>query len=1406
MPRNPRPETASFILREGTRPTGQAAGFHPFSSLCSLLLAVGLAGLAVSAGAQSGMQRLYSFGNPNESGYSPGGLLLGGNGSFFYGLTGAGGTANGGTVFRMNIDGSGYTNLHSFGVSPGDAINPIGRLLQGSDGFLYGVTASGGLSDLGTIFKVNTDGSGYAVLYSFVNNAGGGPQPNGGLVQGRDGALYGTTYGGGTSLRGTVFKLNTDGSGFSILHNFTSGASDGGNPYAGLIQGADGMLYGTAWQGGNGFGAVYKIGTNGLGFSLVYNFLGIDGNEPTSPVIQGPDGVLYGTTSSGGTNNTGVLFRVNTNGTGYAVLHTFSGSDGDYPAGLFQGTDGLLYGSATQGGTNHYGTLFAVNTNGSGFTVLHAFNGSDGYVCAAAMVQDTNGVLFGTTHLGGALDDGTVFTMNTNGAGYAILRSFNPTGGDGSEPMAGVIQAADSALYGTTRYGGAYNRGTIFRVNTNGTSEALLYSFSLDGTNDGQYPQAPLVQGQDGQLYGCAVGNYSSGDYGSIFKLNTNGSGFSALHLFTGNDSEGPVGIIQGSDGLLYGATQNGMAATNGGGALFRLNPDGSGFTIIHGYSGTNVDGDTPSPLIQGRDGLLYGTTYDGGTNDSGHAGSVFSVSTNGTGYRVLYQFGSFLKDGLNPSAALVQGLDGALYGSTQSGGSNNFGTIFRIAPDGTGYSILRHLKRTDGFDASRLFVVGSSFLYGCAAGGGTSNAGTIFALTTNGSIFVTLYNFPAFAGDGRIPAGNLVQGADGELYGTTGNGGDGGFGTVFRLSQGPIIGKQPADAAGFPFSTTNFSVLAASIVPISYQWLFNSNPLPGATNSILSVLVTPAQLGGYSVVLTNIYGSVTSTVATLSMLAATQALQSVVMLHNFGAAPGDGQWPMAGLMQATNGQLFGTTYGGGAYGNGTVFLLNTNGSGYATRAQFGAASGDAARPEAALIQGSDGALYGTAASGGAYGYGAVYQIASPNGAGAPVVIHSFGGSERGDGSEPYAALLQLSDGFLYGTTVLDGASGYGTLFRLSTDGATYSLRNSFSAGSGGGIHPYAGLVLGADGGLYGSTYSGGAYGYGTVFRLANPASGPAPQWLHFFSNSTSDGAWPYAGVAQSSDGTLYGTTWSGGASGAGTVFGVNAEGSGYAVRVNFSGTNGSGANPYGGVVVGNDGALYGTTYSGGAYGYGTLFRLRNPTGTAALEYLYSFSNTNGDGAYPVGGLLQAADGSFYGTTSSGGAAGEGTVYEFAFNPRIAAGPTNRVVAVGSTVNFSIAAAGTGPLTYQWLFNGNPVSGATNATLTLSNVTTNQTGIYAVVVFGAGGTVTSQPASLAVVGPPVFTSVARLGDGNLRLTLSVAPHASYSIQTSSNLVDWATQTNVFATSSLIQISDLTATNAVRRFYRAVWLP
>ena len=359
------------------------------------------------------------------------------------------------------------TVLHHFGAGLSDGASPYSGLMQGADGVLYGTTWGAGAGTAGTVFRMNLDGSGFALLRSFTNTPDGSTT-FAGLVQGADGALYGTTYYGGPTNAGTVFKLNPNGTGYTVLCGFTN-LSDSANPRGGLIQGRDGALYGTTERGGAyGMGTVFKLMPDGSGYSILHNFTNFpDGGLPFAGVVQGVDGALYGTTSQGGSNAIGTVFSITTNGTSYSVLHSFTYlPDGGSPeAPLLQGANGALYGVTVIGGTNLNGTVFKVNTNGSGYAQLYSFtNSPDGatpYYARLALASD--GVLYGTTTWGGKTNGGTVFKLNQDGTGCSVVYHFGGPG-DGSQPFAGLVSNGAGTFYGTTLNGGSNGFGTVFRL------------------------------------------------------------------------------------------------------------------------------------------------------------------------------------------------------------------------------------------------------------------------------------------------------------------------------------------------------------------------------------------------------------------------------------------------------------------------------------------------------------------------------------------------------------------------------------------------------------------------------------------------------------------------------------------------------------------------------------------------------------------------------------------------------------------------------------------------------------------------------------------------------------------------------------------------------------------------------
>lgn len=372
-------------------------------------------GLATAAAPAQAFRTLHSF-DGGDANAPWAGLVLSSN--TLYGTGSSGGSLNHGAVFALNSDGAGFTNLHSF---DGDRASPrAGVIVSGNT--LYGTTLYGGSSDWGAVFAVNTDGTGFTNLHSFTAPSDGtnsdGVLPTGELILSGN-TLYGTAQQAGSRGRGAIFRINTDGTGFTNLYDFTQ-EGDGAGSYAGLILSSN-TLFGTTRTGGSfGGGTVFKVNTDGTGFTNVYAFSqGNDGAAPVSGVILSGN-TLYGTAYYGGSSGNGTVFAVNTDGTGFTLLHTFTAlsggantnSDGAAPnAGLILSGNTLL-GTVLGGGHWGYGTVFAVNTDGTGFTTLHHFTGGSDGGNPAGDLSLSGTTLYGTTLNGGSPGYGTVFSLS----------------------------------------------------------------------------------------------------------------------------------------------------------------------------------------------------------------------------------------------------------------------------------------------------------------------------------------------------------------------------------------------------------------------------------------------------------------------------------------------------------------------------------------------------------------------------------------------------------------------------------------------------------------------------------------------------------------------------------------------------------------------------------------------------------------------------------------------------------------------------------------------------------------------------------------------------------------------------------------------------------------------------------
>jgi uncharacterized repeat protein (TIGR03803 family) len=346
-----------------------------------------------------------------------------------------------GTVFRMQQDGSGFQLIRSMGASAGhDGIYPVGSLVEGPGNFLYGMTYGGGVHGDGTVYKIRHDGTGFAVIHH-LKDTSDGKNPYSALMVGMDNALYGVTSGGGSFRTGTLFKVQSDGSGFQVLHHFNS-SIDGGNPWGTVIQLSDTFLYGMAYRDGlfSG-GAIYKIKPDGSSFQILRHLNPLtDGSLPHGSLLDIGNGKLYGLTHRGGTHDNGTIFSINPSGSGFTVYHNLNEpTDGARPIGqLNLGGDGYLYGLCQFGGNNSKGTLFRILPTGANFGVLHHFTTAGGHRPQASLTLGGNGKWYGTASLGGSFGVGTVFSFDPFDSTYTVLHHL--LGGlHGGTPIGNIL-------------------------------------------------------------------------------------------------------------------------------------------------------------------------------------------------------------------------------------------------------------------------------------------------------------------------------------------------------------------------------------------------------------------------------------------------------------------------------------------------------------------------------------------------------------------------------------------------------------------------------------------------------------------------------------------------------------------------------------------------------------------------------------------------------------------------------------------------------------------------------------------------------------------------------------------------------------------------------------------------------
>lgn len=727
---------------------------HEVRTAVGVLLTCALA--AAPGGAASSLEVVHAF--PGLPGTPTSRLLQARNGLLYGTLLQAGPKAAGSVfVGSVNRTNQAYgIRLRTFDGSDGRW--PTAGLVEGSDGAFYGTTLAGGAGDQGTVFRITSLGQ-FTSLHSF--RGADGARPFAGLVEADDGNFYGATTAGGAHGMGTLFKVTPAGV-FTTLHSFAG--EEGARPWGTLVQATDGHLYGTAREGGLGWGTVFRLTLAGA-VEVLYRFdLGGSqaGIHPVAGLIQGQDGALYGTTAGAGSSSPfASVFRMTLSGD-LTVIRSFLDTDlGSPVSGVIQGQDGALYGTSLTRSAGR-GAVFRIGAGGA-LTTVHAFSGPDGADPYGGLIQASDGRLYGLTLLGGDRDHGIVYRVTTTGV-FTSLGSFGSQ--DGDSPSGGVIRATDGHFYGTTMFGGSANRGTVFRV-TAGGQVTVLHEFT---GADGGAPLSGVIQARNGLLYGLTTNGGAHGR-GTVFVM-TLGGAFLTLHNFDSPvafASFGASPLIEGRDGALYGVIGGVFIVQPA--VVFRITPAGA-YTVLATIQ------DARGPLVEAPDGNFYGTTSTLPFLST-RAGSVFRMTPAG----VVSTVAEFLCEsatgpcphGAGPAGGLLAASDGALYGVTTFRLNLVTPTVFRV--DENGLAVVARYE--EGFLGSSLIEASDGRFYGTASVGQNA-ANAIYSVTRSGDISTVHVFSSAQGADLSSP---LLETEAGVFYGTAREGGVATHGVVYRFT-----------------------------------------------------------------------------------------------------------------------------------------------------------------------------------------------------------------------------------------------------------------------------------------------------------------------------------------------------------------------------------------------------------------------------------------------------------------------------------------------------------------------------------------------------------------------------------------------------------------------------------------------
>lgn len=781
----------------------------------------------------------------------------------------------------------------------------------------------------------------------------------------------------------------------------------------------------------------------------------------------------------------------------------------------------------------------------------------------------------------------------------------------------------------------------------------------------------------------------------------------------------------------LWGMTS--VGGTSEGGTIFKTTPDGTALAVQYSFTVQN-SGSRPyinAQLIQLANGKLYGVAQDGGINNDG---VLFEYDPATGVYTKKVDFNT--PTGEAPMGVLALASNGKLYGMTSQGGANSMGVIYEYDPANNVYSKKIDFTSAGGHSpqGNSLYLHTNGKFYGMTTFGGASNYGVLFEYDPATNVYTKKIDFTNNP-NGASPYGGLMITTSGKVFGLTVNGGANGQGILFEYvpSTNTLTKKIDFNAANgsFPYST----LVEASnnrlygVTPVNGS-IYEYNPATNVLTKKFDFNTTSNGQFAYGTLakgsngklygMTNAGGSQSGVLYEYDVSTNTFAKK-----HDFIRESGYG--PYGSLLLASNGIFYGVTYDGGAAGQGVIFEYNAGTNAYTKKIDFNTYP-LGSYPYGGLIRASNTKLYGMTITGGVNDKGVIFEMD-------PVTNvftkkHDFA---EATGEFPQGNLTQAPNGKLYGlTTSGGGPNDAGVIFEFDPTSGAYTKKHEFDDTNG--SEPYGNLTLGSNNKLYGMTSQGGTTGYGVIFEY-DPATNTFNKKTEF--SNTTVGFNPYDGLLEVSNGKFYGLCRDGGANGngLGTLFEYDLSTNVITHKLTFSGSNGE--TPEGGLVKAPNGKLYGTTRYGGANSKGVLFEYDIATNIYSKKFDFGASSTSP--AEPAASLALSSNGKLYGSTLFGGTGNRGVLFEYDITTNTLTkkqdftGPNGAGLFYGRllfvdcikpakpTVTITNENTATPTLTSssvnnnQWYRNNILISGATNATL---NVT--QVGIYKVEVIGNG--------------------------------------------------------------------------------------